>query len=199
VGAILRRERKLLRTAGNTFSDFLASLNTLTVDGKKRQEGREVVVGGKNIPQMVSPDEACVVGGAGGQRGQRADSAVSQKVCNQTVLVARAREPPAPSTGELALGDRVKIHELQRTPELNGVLGEIVVPLDRGTGRWGVRADSDGRVRALRPANLLRLDVGRPAAREMEKEKRKKEDPPPPPATFTLQDPHQQTFDCPGN
>jgi hypothetical protein len=84
VGAILRRERKLLRTAGNTFSDFLASLNTLTVDGKKRQEGREVVVGGKNIPQMVSPDEACV-GGAGGQRGQRVDSIVSQKVGNQTL------------------------------------------------------------------------------------------------------------------
>jgi len=38
------------------------------------------------------------------------------------------------------------------------------MPLDRGIRRWGVKADSDGRVRALRPANLLRLDVGRPAA-----------------------------------
>jgi hypothetical protein len=64
-----------------------------------------------------------------------------------------------PVMDQAALGDRVKIHALQRAPEINGVVGEIVVPFDRGTGRWGVRADSDGRVRALRPANLLRLDV----------------------------------------
>ena len=83
-GRNIKKGKETAEDCRQYFLDFLASLNTLTVDGKKRQEGREVVVGGKNIPQMVSPDEACV-GGAGGQRGQRADSIVSQKVGNQTL------------------------------------------------------------------------------------------------------------------
>ena len=59
-------------------------------------------------------------------------------------------EPTAPSVGA-----RVKLHSLQQKPELNGVRGKVVEPQDPGSGRWGVKIDSDGRVLALKPANLV--------------------------------------------
>ena len=178
-GRRIKKGKETAEDCRQYFLDFLASLNTLTVDGKKRQEGSEVVGGGKSIPRMMSPGEVYVGGSAGGETGHAPDSAVSQTAANLTSLAARARAPPAPtSTGELALGDKVQIHELHRALELNGVLGEgeivaapeslplssgacgatgtisksleeIVSPLDRGAGRWGVRADSDGRVLAM--------------------------------------------------
>jgi tetratricopeptide (TPR) repeat protein len=59
-------------------------------------------------------------------------------------------EPTAPSVGA-----RVKLHSLQKNPEHNGVEGEVVEPLHPVSGRWGVKIDSDGRVLALKPANLV--------------------------------------------
>jgi hypothetical protein len=62
----------------------------------------------------------------------------------------------------LAVGARVEIHSLlaaARAPELNGVHGEIVVPLDSSTERWGVKTDTDSRVWSLRPDNLRRLEA----------------------------------------
>jgi hypothetical protein len=65
------------------------------------------------------------------------------------------------SSAALAVGARVEIHSLlaaARAPELNGVHGEIVVPLDSSTERWGVKTDTDSRVWSLRPDNLRRLE-----------------------------------------
>ena len=53
----------------------------------------------------------------------------------------------------LRVGAQVEIHSLQSSHELNGVRGEIVRPLDLGTGRWGVLA-ATGRDLALKPVNL---------------------------------------------
>ena len=52
-------------------------------------------------------------------------------------------------------GADVEIHSPQQKPELNGVRGKVVEPQDPGSGRWGVKIDSDGRVLALKPANLV--------------------------------------------
>jgi tetratricopeptide (TPR) repeat protein len=73
---------------------------------------------------------------------------------------------------ELSVGARVQLHSLLRTPQYNGVEGEVlefdasagrwrvpdgrgkvVGPQDPGSGRWGVKI-SDGRVLALKPENL---------------------------------------------
>ena len=67
------------------------------------------------------------------------------KASNLTVL--------APA--ELMCGADVEIHSLQQKPELNGVRGKVVEPQDPVSGRWGVKIDSDGRVLALKPANLV--------------------------------------------
>ena len=56
---------------------------------------------------------------------------------------------------ELMCGADVEIHSLVRSPELNGVRSKVVEPQDPGSGRWGVKIDSDGRVLALKPANLV--------------------------------------------
>ena len=67
-----------------------------------------------------------------------------------------------PVQAGLVVGGRVEIHSLlaaARAPELNGVHGEIVVPLDSSTGRCGVKTDTDGRVWSLRPDNLRRLEA----------------------------------------
>jgi hypothetical protein len=60
-----------------------------------------------------------------------------------------------PAVPELMCGADVEIHSLVRSPELNGVCGKVVVPQDPGSGRWGVKIDSDGRILALKPANLV--------------------------------------------
>jgi hypothetical protein len=60
---------------------------------------------------------------------------------------------------QLGVGARVKLHSLRRAPELNGLHGEIVSPLDGSTGRWGIKTDTDGRVRTMRPDNLRRIDA----------------------------------------
>ena len=62
------------------------------------------------------------------------------------------------------MGARIKLHSLQRAPELNGLHAEIVEPHDRSTGRWGVKIDTDGRIRALRTQNLRLIDAREPAA-----------------------------------
>jgi hypothetical protein len=49
---------------------------------------------------------------------------------------------------ELMCGADVEIHSLVRSPELNGVRSKVVEPQDPGSGRWGVKIDSDGRVLA---------------------------------------------------
>ena len=74
------------------------------------------------------------------------------KASNLAVLM------PAPQTlGEMPCGADVEMHSLVRSPELNGVRGQVVEPQDPGTGRCRVKIDSDGRVLALKPANLARL------------------------------------------
>ena len=67
--------------------------------------------------------------------------------------------------GEMPCGADVEMHSLVRSPELNGVRGQVVEPQDPRTGRCGVKIDSDGRVLALKPANLVRL-CGNAACRQ---------------------------------
>ena len=57
----------------------------------------------------------------------------------------------------LSIGDRVQLHSLLRSPELNGVCGKILKPEDPSTGRVDVEIENNGRVLALRPGNLARL------------------------------------------
>jgi len=57
----------------------------------------------------------------------------------------------------LSIGDRVQLHSLLGSPELNGVCGKIVKPRDPSTGRVGVGIESDGRILALQPSNVVRL------------------------------------------
>ena len=61
----------------------------------------------------------------------------------------------APSQpGVLQVGAFVRIHSLQAKQQHNGVYGEIVSAFDASKMRWGVRLKTDGRVLALKPANL---------------------------------------------
>jgi hypothetical protein len=76
------------------------------------------------------------------------------KASNLAVLIP---VPQAPATVEMMIGAHVEIRSLVRSPELNGVRGQVVEPQDPGTGRCGVKIDSDGRLLALKPANLARL------------------------------------------
>jgi hypothetical protein len=72
------------------------------------------------------------------------------------------RDRLEPPSAVFVVGARVEIHSLlaaARAPELNGVHGVIVVPLDSSTGRWGVKTDTDSRVWSLRPDNLRRLEA----------------------------------------
>ena len=57
----------------------------------------------------------------------------------------------------LSIGDRVQLHSLLRSPELNGVFGKIVKPQDLSTGRVEVEIENNGRALALPPGNLARL------------------------------------------
>ena len=57
----------------------------------------------------------------------------------------------------LTIGDRVQLHSLLRSPELNGVFGKIVKPQDPSTGRVEVEIEHSGRALALPPGNLARL------------------------------------------
>ena len=61
------------------------------------------------------------------------------------------------SEGGLSIGDRVQLHSLLRSPELNGVCGKIVKPQDPSTGRVDVEIENNGRVLALKTDNLARL------------------------------------------
>ena len=61
------------------------------------------------------------------------------------------------SEGGLSIGDRVQLHSLLRSPELNGVCGKIVKSQDSSTGRVDVEIENNGRVLALPPGNLARL------------------------------------------
>ena len=54
----------------------------------------------------------------------------------------------------LSIGDRVQLHSLLRSPELNGVFGKIVKPQDLSTGRIEVEIENNGRAVAFLPRNL---------------------------------------------
>ena len=71
------------------------------------------------------------------------------------LLALKASNLAVLAPGELMCGADVEIHSLVRSPELNGVRSKVVEPQDPGSGRWGVKIDSDGRVLALKPANLV--------------------------------------------
>ena len=80
------------------------------------------------------------------------------------VLALKASNLAVLAPAELSCGADVEIHSLQQKPELNGVRGKVVEPQDPGSGRWGVKIDSDGRVLALKPANLAIFEVLRTRA-----------------------------------
>ena len=114
------------------------------------------VLGEENTYTLITADNlaACLL-----QQGkhdeaekmQREVLAVKKRVLGaQGSLKHAPMEPTAPSVGA-----RVKLHSLQKNPEHNGVEGEVVEPLHPVSGRWGVKIDSDGRVLALKPANLV--------------------------------------------
>ena len=54
------------------------------------------------------------------------------------------------------MGTAVEIHSLEKSPDLNGVRGEIVNPQDVRTGRFGVKT-ATGRLLALKPVNFRPL------------------------------------------
>jgi hypothetical protein len=75
--------------------------------------------------------------------------------------VAEAGQKAVPEA--LCLGAKVEIHSLLRSPELNGVRGEIIeapsaAVLPPGTGRWSIKietaGETDGRLVALKSSNL---------------------------------------------
>jgi len=94
-----------------------------------------------------------------GSRGHRQAEAEDKKVRS---IITKGCDHVTASTGlsalvEMPCGADVEMHSLVRSPELNGGRGKVVEPQDPGTGRCGVKIDSDGRVLALKPANLARL------------------------------------------
>ncbi|CAJ1435631.1 unnamed protein product [Effrenium voratum] len=58
---------------------------------------------------------------------------------------------------ELQIGDTVEIHGLQGAKELNGRVGRIVAYVEE-TQRFGVKLDDGSENKAVRPANLRRVD-----------------------------------------
>ena len=44
----------------------------------------------------------------------------------------------------LSIGDRVQLHSLLRSPELNGICGKILKPEDPSTGRVDVEIENNG-------------------------------------------------------
>lgn len=97
---------------------------------------------------------------------RRTGSGFQESLAQSEDAIRDRLAPRSPSSSvasaALAVGARVEIHSLlaaARAPELNGVHGEIVVPLDSSTGRCGVKTDTDGRVWSLRPDNLRRLEA----------------------------------------
>ena len=58
----------------------------------------------------------------------------------------------------LEVGAAVEIHSLQKSPELNGVRGEVVESEDLSTGRCQVKT-ATGRFLALKPVNLRLLSA----------------------------------------
>ena len=80
------------------------------------------------------------------------------------VLALKASNLEVLAPAELMCGTDVEIHSLVRSPELNGVRGKVVEPQDPVSGRWGVKIDSDGRVLALKPANLVLIRKHAPMA-----------------------------------
>jgi hypothetical protein len=82
-----------------------------------------------------------------------------------TVLLASAKEETAEGI-ELFVGARVQLHSLLRAPELNGVQGGVV-EFNARTGRWRVKTDPDGVIKALQAYNLTVLAAGTPAHRQM--------------------------------
>ena len=80
-------------------------------------------------------------------------------------LHIRADRQAAGASSALELGAAVEIHSLQKSPELNGVRGEVVKSQDLGTERFGVKT-APGRELALKPGNLRLIGaLTGPAAR----------------------------------
>ena len=97
---------------------------------------------------------------------QRTGSGFQERLARSEDAIRDRLVPRTPgssvASAALTVGGRVEIHSLlaaARAPELNGVHGEIVVPLDSSTGKWGVKTDTDSRVWSLRPDNLRRLEA----------------------------------------
>ena len=68
-------------------------------------------------------------------------------------LDVQADRPAAGASPALEVGAAVEIHSLQKSPELNGVRGEVVKSQDLGTGRCQVKTVT-GRDLALKSVNL---------------------------------------------
>jgi len=74
----------------------------------------------------------------------------------------------AAAAANLAVGETVKLHSLQSSPEHNDALGELQ-QFDASTRRWEVKLVLSGRVLSLRPANLTRAQLPLELDREANK------------------------------
>ena len=80
---------------------------------------------------------------------------VCMYVCMHTRTHTHTRQgTPRP----LEVGAAVEIHSLHKSPELNGVRGEVVESEDLSTGRCQVKT-ATGRILALKPVNLRLLSA----------------------------------------
>mmetsp|Transcript_22545 Transcript_22545/g.49839 ORF Transcript_22545/g.49839 Transcript_22545/m.49839 type:complete len:640 (-) Transcript_22545:37-1956(-) len=66
-------------------------------------------------------------------------------------------EATSPSVGDLGVGDAVEIFGLQGAKELNGRRGRIVAYVEE-SARFGVRLEGDDDTKAVKPANLRRIE-----------------------------------------
>ena len=108
--------------------------------------------GGSAVAGNAKAGTSTIAGSTGSAAG---GSAAGQ----QAVVEAGQKAVPE----ELCLGAKVEIHSLLRSPEFNGVCGEIMeapsaAVLLSGTGRWSVKietdGETDGRLVALKSSNL---------------------------------------------
>ena len=129
-------------------------------------DGRELALRASNLAVLMPASQtilalrARIVGrvrraraGAAGRVRRARAGAQGQQPRGAYARVSNDSRP----LGEMPCGADVEMHSLVRLPELNGVRGQVVEPQDPGTGRCRVKIDSDGRVLALKPANLARL------------------------------------------
>ena len=142
----LKKEATSAPAAPASFGDFGAAASNGFMDKANRMFGCGRMFQSpptfNEKPKFMSPGPKFGCGAAA--------SNADRMLGAQGSLKHAPMEPTAPSVGA-----RVKLHSLQKNPEHNGVEGEVVEPLHPVSGRWGVKIDSDGRVLALKPANLV--------------------------------------------